>query len=311
MNRDVTKTGGGGVVAIPRISPQLRKILNHREVIASYGGDAGTDGGGEFRRGPWIKPDWVDGRERDEAKAALPAFEHMAGPAPEQAMLDFLNFIWLTTKHSSDLTWQGVCVAYPRVLRQFPAYCWRPEKLGLAPHAFPTWFPTAGELAAFLMPDKVWIEEEIAGLRGVAEANVNSNATAGARPSGKLRPWAEGGSEDNARWNREQADRERKELIEIMRKRDEEAGLKPADAVVPARLPGEGDKAYVGRLVAHTRDQIDLGARARRLDEARQRNAADAAVKSAYRKTGIEPKDVREAQTASETARNTMSGGGP
>lgn len=303
MNRDVTKKGGCGVVAVPKISPHLRKILNHREVIASYGGDAGTDGGGEFRRGPWIKPDAVDIRERDEARAALPAFEHLAEPVPEQAMLDFLNFIWLTTKHSSDLTWQGVCLAYPRVLRQFPAYCWRPEKLDLAPHAFPTWFPTAGELAAFLMPDKVWIEEEIAGLRGVAEANINPNATA--RPSGKLRPWAEGGAEDNARWNREQADRERKELIEIMRKRDEAAGRveQPGEW---DRLPGEDAHAFIDRIGDKRRAMQDAITKRMKGGMRMKPKGADKPVppptpetmKAAYDATGIKPKDVRESQPA-------------
>lgn len=305
MNRDVSK--GGGIVAVPKISPHLRKILNHREVIASYGGDAGTDGGGEFRRGPWIKPKWVDIRERDEARAALPAFEHLAVPPPEQAMLDFLNFIWLTTKHSSDLTWQGVCLAYPRVLRQFPAYCWRPEKLDLAPHAFPAWFPTAGELAAFLMPDKVWIEEEIAGLRGVAEANINPNA--GARPSGKLRPWAEGGAEDNARRNREQADRERKDLIEILRERDAAAGKFAADAAPPARLPDESAKDYVTRLKKHTFEQISLGEQALKRDARMRAVAQKSAAKAAYEATNIKVQPRPTEQTHDEAAQNAMSGG--
>lgn len=303
MSRDVTKTGNG-VIVVPKISSHLRNLLNRREVVASYGGDAGTDGGGEFRRGPWIKPDWVDSRERDEARQALPAFEHLAGPVPEQVIVDFLNFLWISTRHAADQTFDGICLVYPRMLRQFPAYCWRPEKLDLAPHAFPKFFPTVGEIAAFLQPDKVWIEEEIAGLRGVAEASVNSNA--GQAPRGQLRPWAEGGSEDNARWNREQADRERKELIEIMRKRDEEAGLKPADTAVPARLPGEGDKAYVSRLVAHARDQIDLGAKALKRDNRMRAEGRQAAMTAAYSATGIKPKDVR---TDDESAENTMSGG--
>jgi hypothetical protein len=287
MNRDVSRTGGGGVVAVPKISPELRKILNRREVLPSYGLDAGTDGGGEFRRGPWIKPDWVDGRDQAEARAALPAFEHLAGPVPEQAMVDFLNFIWVTTKHSSELTWQGVCVAYPRVLRQFPAYCWRPDKLDLVPHAFPTWFPTAGELAAFLMPDKIWLEEEIAGLRGVAEANTR------ARP--RRRPWDEGGEEDATRVLREKGDRERKEMARI-------AAEKYGDPPVPERGPGESDDLFLARLKQHraevekraTREMKRPYSPIKRMNDRPAPPPTPDAMRKAYASTGIKPEDVRE-----------------
>jgi hypothetical protein len=329
MNRDVTKAGNG-VIVVPRISGQLRHLLNHREVIAGYGGDAGTDGGGEFRRGPWIRPEWVDIRERDEARAALPAFEHLAGPVPEQVIVDFLNFLWISTRHAADQTFDGICLVYPRMLRQFPAYCWRPDKLDLAPHAFPKFFPTVGEIAAFLQPDKVWIEEEIAGLRGVAEANINPNAGQSARSPGR-RPWAEGGAEDHAQYLRDKADRERRELVEIMRQRDLAEGRQPADATPPARGPHEDGKAYVSRLTAWMGGQISLGAKARRADEDRYRRAkemereeramqtrrrtsppTEEQMQTAYGETKLKSRDVRDADTASESAQNTMScdGGG-
>lgn len=301
MSRDVTKTGNG-VIAVPKISPQLRKLLNHREVVASYGLDAGTDGGGEFRRGPWIKPKWVDIRERNEAQAALPAFVHLAGPAPEQVVIDFLNFLWISTKHSPDQTFESVCMVYPRMLRQFPGYCWRADKLDLAPHAFPIFFPTVGEIAAFLMPDKVWIEEEIAGLHGIAEANINPNA--GQEGRGKLRPWAEGGCDDNTRLNREQADREREELIEIMRKRDEEAG-RPERPGEWDRLPGEDAHAFIDRIGDKRRKMQDEitkrmkgGMRPKAKGGDKVPPPSPEAMKTAYDTTGIKSHDVRESQPA-------------
>lgn len=307
MSRDVSKTGGG-VIVVPKISPDLRKLLNQREVVASYGGDAGTDGGGEFRRGPWIKPDWVDIRERDEARAALPSYEHLAGQPPRQVMIDFLNFLWISTKHSSDQTFEGICLVYPRMLQQFPAYCWRPEKLDLAPHAFPTWFPTVGEIAAFLMPDKVFIEEEMAGLRGVAEANINSNARpASARPG--QRPWAEGGAEDHAQYLRDKADRERRELAAVLAERDAAQGKFTADDAQPVRQAGETDKQFVARLMEHSRRQISLGEAALRRDNRMRAAAIKAETKASYDATGIKVPPKPEAQTADETAQNTMSCG--
>jgi hypothetical protein len=290
MSRDVTRAGGG-VIVVPRISPQLRRLLNHREVVAGYGGDAGTSGGGDFRRGPWVRPEWVDIRERDEAQQALPAFEHLAGPVPEQTIIDFLNFLWISTRHSADQTFEGVCMVYPRMLRQFPAYCWRPEKLDLAPHAFPTFFPTVGEIAAFLQPDKTWIEEEIVGLRGVAEADVNPNAAAG--PGGPKRPWAQGGMEDHQAWLAERDDRQRRADFELLRERDAAQGVFAPEEPPPIRQPGEDDKAWVSRLMAFTRRQIDHGARGRKRDEEYQKAIKSGAI-------GPTTEQVQQAQKAFE-----------
>src|SRR3954466_4198682 len=129
MSRDVTRSGP---VVVPKVSANLRRILDRREVHASYGGDEGTIGGGEFKRGRWVRPEWVDPRDRDEAQAALPVYQQWAGPAPAGVVLDFLNCLWNSAKHNSDMSWDVVSKVYPRMLQQFPAWCWRPDRLSQA-----------------------------------------------------------------------------------------------------------------------------------------------------------------------------------
>lgn len=305
MTRDITKSGGGAVLAeVPTLSPELRKILQRRKVVTNYGGDDGTpSSGADFKDGVWEPPEWVDIRERDEASRAKTAFEMQLRPVTAERIREFLLFLWNSTKHQNDTSWEAVAAVYPMMLDGHPSWCFRPERLKLAAQTAFDWFPTVRQLVEFMEPDRQAILERVASLKKVSETTTSPPKGAG---RDGLRPWAEGGMEDNMRWNREQADRERKELIEIMRKRDE--GLKPADTAVPERLPGEGDKAYVSRLVAYTRDQIDLGSRARRADEERQRKAADEKMAASYKATGIKPKDVR---TATEAVQNTMSGGEP
>lgn len=313
MSRDVTKSGGG-LTEAPKLSPELRKILQRRKVVPDYGGDDGVSaGGGNFRDGVWEQPEWVDARDRDEAAKALPGYEAMLRPwTHDQIRQQFLLPLWNVTKHQNDTNWDAVAIVYPMFLDAMPGWCFRRDRLMLAAqHAF-AWFPTVQELVAFMEPDRQAIIAEAANLKKISETTTTPPKT---HQPGK-RPWAEGGAEDHAKYLREKADRERKELIEIMRKRDEEAGLPPAPPT-PKRAPGEDDKAYVHRLRLHMDAELDRatkamrnrmrGARPKGPDKPVPPPTADQ-MRAAYGTTGIKPEDVR---TQSETAQNTMSGSEP
>jgi hypothetical protein len=284
MSRDVTK-GGGTLAEAPRLSPELARILGKRKVVPNYGGDEGLgSGGAEFRDGVWDQPEWVDQRDRDEAAKALPGFEAMLRPLPQDRIREFLLFLWTATKHQGDMRWEGVETIYPMMLDGHPGWCFRPERLKLAAqHAF-TWFPSVQELVAFMEPDRRTIIERVEALRKVSESPTQPPKTH--RPGQK--PWAEGGADDAQQAERERVDRERRELVEIMRQRDLAEGRVPLDTSVPERAPLEGDKEYVSRVMQTIHERIDAGARARRGDEERLKARREAQV----------TEKTREAQSA-------------
>jgi hypothetical protein len=326
MSRDITKSGGGALAEAPKLSPELRAILGKRKVVPDYGGDDGVaPGGGQFRDGVWDAPAWVDARERDEAGRARAAYEAQLRPAPVERIRDFLLMLWNATKHQNDTNWEAVASVYPMFLDAHPSWCFRPERLKLAAQTAFDWFPTVRELTEFMEPDRQAILALVANLKRVSETTTQAPASAG--HAGR-RAWAEGGAEDHAEYRGEKADRERRELVEIMRKRDEASGIVPVEASGFDRLPGESDGAWMSRMKAMRDENIDLGAKARRADEQRYRRAKEIereeraaqtrrrtppptpdAMRAAYDATGIKARDVRDGQTASDDAQNTMSCG--
>jgi len=304
MTRDITKSGGGAVLTeVPTLSPELRKILQRRKVVPNYGGDDGMPAGGaDFRDGVWDAPEWVDARERDEAKQAQAAYAMQLRPVSAERIREFLLFLWNSTKHQNDTSWDAVAAVYPMMLDGHPSWCFRPERLKLAArHAF-DWFPTVRQLVEFMEPDRQAILERVSSLKKVSEAPTSKPGGGG---GGEFK-WSVEKSEANARHNREVADRERKELIEIMRKRDAEAGLPPMDTSVPDQAPGESDKAYVSRLCDGIRTKLDAGTKAMRGRMRIKPKGADKpvppptpeAMKAAYDATGLKSEDVRESHPA-------------
>lgn len=323
MTRDVTKSGGGALTEAPKLSPELRKILGRRKVVPDYGGDDGVAvGGGQYRDGVWDAPAWVDARERDEAREKLGGFEAMLRPASPDRIRDFLLMLWNATKHQNDTNWEAVASVYPMFLDAHPAWCFRPERLKLAAQTAFDWFPTVRDLVEFMEPDRQALMALVANLGKVAETTTHAPQSAG----------ADGLDTDGAiRMHREKQDRERRELVEIMRKRDEEAGRVPVEAAGFDRLPGESDGAWMARMKVLRDRNMDLGAKARRADEERYRRAkemereeraaqtrrrtpppTEEQMQAAYGETKLKSRDVREAETASASAENTMGcdGGG-
>lgn len=272
MSRDVTRSGGGGSLSeAPKLSPELTRILGKRKVVPNYGGDDGmSSAGADFRDGVWDQPEWVDQRDRDEAAKALPAYEAMLKPTTHERIRDFLLMLWNATKHTSEMTWEAVERVYPMMLDAHPGWCFRPERLKLAAmHAF-TWFPSVQELVAFMEPDRQAILQRVEALRKVSECPTSPPKNAPIDV------------DESMRRHREKQDRERRELVEIMRQRDLAEGRVPLDTSVPERAPLETDKDYVSRVMGVIRGRIDDGARARRGDEERlkARREAEAGEKT-------------------------------
>lgn len=321
MNGDVTKSGGGALAEAPKLSPELRKILGKRKVVPDYGGDEGVaSGGGQYRDGVWDAPAFVDARERDEAKQARSAYEAWLRPVTVERLREFLLFLWNSTKHQNDTSWSAVAAVYPMMLDGHPTWCFRPERLKLAAQTAFDWFPTVRELAEFMEPDRQALMALVANLKTISETTTQRPRDAGG--DGR-RPWAEGGAEDHAELLRERADRQRRADIAMLAERDAAAGRVAVHEGFD-RLPDESDDAWMARMKAMRDANIDLGAKARRADEARRKGgleltkqearAAAAAAKkpspppkradmeAAYEATGIKAWDAPDADTASKSA---------
>lgn len=114
--------------------------------------------------------------------------------------------------------------------------------------------------------------------------------------------------DESMRLNREQWDRERRELAAVV---EAKHGKPPP---TPARLQDETDKAYVARLRLHMDAELDRATKRMRGGMRMKPKGADKpvppptpeAMRAAYSATGIKPKDVR---TDDESAEKTMSGG--
>lgn len=242
MTGDVTSPGGGFLTEAPRLSPELSRILGKRKVVPEYGTDEDRrTGGGQFRAGVWDPPEFVDARDRDEAKAILPKFDTLLRPASPERIREFLLFLWNSTKHQSDMDWQAVASVYPMMLDSHPSWCFRPERLKLAAQTAFEWFPSVAELCAFMEPDRQDILERVEGLRRVVDTPTTP---------------PKGGTVDvdeSIRRFRERQDRERAELRAA-------AGID-----LPPPLPraeGESDRDYGTRLAAEAKRQCEAGGRA-------------------------------------------------
>lgn len=274
---------------LPSFSPICRAGLETPK-------DVRTVGDGEDCQvvpGVWKPPAVVTEPMILECRRWLEALNKCDGTAQDGRIRVWLSrlLFGLSGNHSEDMI-RGKLSSFAFALADKPAFCFDDDTLRRAQKHFKSFWPSAGELIEFMEG----IEGEIRVKAQRAYKIIDDGPRkAGAPPT--RRPWAEGGAEDHAEYLREQADRERKELVEILRKRDEEIGRIPPE-YTPERLPGEGDKDYVGRVVAYTRDQLAKGDKLRRRDEARRRDAVDQAVRTAYDTTGIKPKDVREEQPA-------------
>lgn len=320
MSRDVTKSGGGALAEAPKLSPELRTILGRRKVVPDYNSDDGVAvGGGQYRDGVWDAPAWVDAREQAEAGQARAAYEAQLRPVTAERLREFLLFLWNSTKHQNDTSWNAVAAVYPMMLDGHPAWCFRPERLKLAAQTAFDWFPTVRELAEFMEPDRQAFMATIANLKTISETTTQRPRDAGA--DGR-RPWAEGGAEDHAEWLRERADRQRRADIAMLAERDAAAGRVAVHETFD-RLPGESDDAWMVRMKAMRDENIDLGARARRADEAARKRGQDLTkqearataapkkpaappkredMEAAYEATGISTWAAPDADTASETA---------
>jgi hypothetical protein len=304
MGSNITQggTGSGRTTALlPTLSPKCSAILASPKLIRT------TEDGASFEvDGQWDLPPDIPETIVVECRRWLAAHDAASGIAQEGRIQNWLARLLggLAGNHTADDVRMKMG-AFLFALNDKPAYCFDDATLKIAMRRFKFW-PSAGELIEFADEMDQWTRTQAKRAYRVVDAGPRKPD---ARPN--MRPWAEGGAEDNTRWNREQADRERKELIEIMRKRDEEAGRQPGEW---DRLPGEDAHAFIDRIGDKRRAMQDEITRRMKGGMRIKPKGADKPVppptpevmKAAYDTTGIKPKDVR---TASEAAQNTMSGG--
>lgn len=266
--------------------------------------------------GVWKHPAVVTEPMILEYRRWLDALRKVDAPAQDGRIRVWLSklLFGLSGNFSEEMI-QGKMGAFAFALADKPAFCFDDATLRRAQKHFKSFWPSAGELIEFMEG----IERE-ARVRAERAWKVVDGGTRAAGAPRTRRPWAEGGAEDHAEYLREKQNRERQQLVEIMRDRNAAAGKFAADEPMPERLPDETVKAYVvNRLNPYTYRQISLGDKARRKDEERRLRAAeiDANAKTAkpvkrpatppptgeqtraaYAETKIKPKDVRETADA-------------
>lgn len=264
--------------------------------------------------GVWKHPAVVTEPMILEYRRWLEALRKVDAPAQDGRIRVWLSklLFGLSGNHSEEMI-QAKMGAFAFALADKPAFCFDDGTLRRAQKHFKSFWPSAGELIEFM--EGIEREARVKAERAWKVVDGGTRAAGAPRTS---RPWAEGGAEDHAEYLREKQDRERAELVEIMRDRDAAAGKFAADAEVPARLPEETAKEYVKRLNKHTYEQISLGDKARRKDEERRIRAAeiDANAKTAKpvkRPTnpGPTPEQMQESAAAFNAAHPPQEHGPP
>lgn len=203
----------------------------------------GDGAAAEIRSGVWELPGTITEPMILECRRWLEALNKAEGIAQEGRIRTWLWKLLggLSGNHTEE-TVRMKLASFTFALAEHPAYCFDDHVLRRAQRRFKSFWPSAGELIEFM--DEYQAEIRVRAQRAFKMIDAGPRKP-GERRAGK--PWAQGGMEDHAAFLREKADRERKELIEIMRQRDAEAGR----TVEPGewdRLSGEETHAFIDRI---------------------------------------------------------------
>jgi hypothetical protein len=289
---------------LPSFSPICRDGLATPKVVQTLGDGAET----VVVRGVWKPPAVVTEPMIFECRRWLDALRQCDATVQEGRIRVWLSrlLFGLSGNHSEDMI-RAKLSSFAFALADKPAFCFDDGTLRWAQKHFKSFWPSAGELIEFM--EKVEAEVRVKAER--AWKVVDGGARSAGAPTTK-RPWAKGGAEDHAQYLRDKQDRERRELIEIMRDRDAAAGKFAADAAPPARHPEETAKEYVHRLNAFTFAQIDEGAKARRKDEERYRRGRElleeekAAQRRPVKRAASPVSTEKQMQTAREATEEAL-----
>jgi hypothetical protein len=188
--------------------------------------------------GVWKMPDVVTEPMVLEYRRWLDALRKVDAPAQDGRIRVWLSklLFGLGGNHSEAMI-QGKMGAFAFALADKPAFCFDDNTLRRAQKHFKSFWPSAGELIEFMET----VEAEVRVKAERAWKVIDGGARAAGAPT-TLRPWAEGGADDNTRWNREQADRERRALAAIV---EAKYGKMPP---MPVRELGESDNSFLDRL---------------------------------------------------------------
>jgi hypothetical protein len=248
MSRDVTLSGKGATLApLPAVSPEIRRILDATVGATAFGGDAGEEPG----VGPWREPKWLPEPLRAEAEKVLPPHEFWAAPATPTFIRDFLLLLFGATRHNADQDWDVISQTYPLMLGGWPAWCFHPDFIPETGQHF-KWFPSVAELADWLRPRRVWIENEAYRLRVLSKLPTQPKAKRLAAEPEREEPWRPATPEEKAQATENlRAYRERPPtpFHASLRPEDDHKGFKPIASTKPpiqvSGVPGREQSAQV------------------------------------------------------------------
>lgn len=229
-----------------------------------------------MREGPWQPPATITEDDVVGARRYLQAFDAEDHPAQLGVIEKWLVSVCGGLNHAMDEGGLRLrMAALASAVDDRPTFCFTGETRRAAQRRFEH-VPTAKELIDFF--DGVEAEERRDVKRlfalidiGPRRPGAKRDDRAGPRQRSDFR-WSVDEAEKHAEHLREKQDRERRELAEILRRRDAAAGMAEAP-LVPARAFGESDLLYVARLAQHARERIDVGERSMRRDQAAAKRA--------------------------------------
>lgn len=218
--------------------------------------------GAELRAGRWELPVRITADMCAEAHRWLQQHRERSGFVQSGVLQQWLAIVisGSARRPGDDIDEAARLRALMFAVEEHPAYCFTKTTLRQAQRRF-KFLPTPAELLEFC--------DAIAGAEKQTADRLGRIVEKGphdAVPPEK-RPWAHGGALDQADYLRRKADRERAELVEIIRKRDAAAAI----GETPRRMHGESDRDYVRRLVDHAKGHLAAGEKALKRDAARHR----------------------------------------
>lgn len=242
----VTVTGGAqSAVLLPSFSPNTAEILATPNEIRTR--DDGADS--YLVPARWVCPKHVSETTATECRRWLDRYAATDAVAQPGRIRFWLQKLFAGCAGApAEVDVRIKLDALTSAVDDQPAYCFDDATLKIAQRRFKRFIPSAGELMEFCDFITKDAREKAARAFAIIDASRRKDAPA---DDGARAPfaWTREASEAHGRRLRERQDAERRELLEIVRKRDADAGkVAPVSTSAPSQDAGESDLAYLARL---------------------------------------------------------------